>query len=122
MIGELLDLIQRQKTLRDTWHPECPWVFHRNGQPIKYFRKAWRTACRKAGVPDRLFHDARRSAVRNLVRSGVPERVAMGITGHKTRDVFERYNIVSGGDLLDGAVKLDQYLQRWTETATVKES
>jgi integrase len=85
----------------------CRWVFHRNGRPIKTFIKAWRQACRDAGTPGKLQHDFRRTAVRNLVRAGVPERVAMQMTGHKTRSVFERYNIVSSGDLQAAAHSLD---------------
>ena len=74
---------------------------------IRHFRRTWLTACKAADCPGRIPHDFRRTAVRNLVRAGVPERVAMQITGHRTRSVFERYNIVSGDDLTSAAAKLD---------------
>jgi integrase len=85
----------------------CPWVFHREGKQVKSFRRSWLTACRKAGVPGKIPHDFRRTAVRNLVRAGVPEGVAMKMTGHKTRSVFERYNIVNDADLEKAAKRLD---------------
>ena len=73
------------------------------------FNKAWRRARVATGCPGRIPHDFRRTAVRTLVRAGVPERVAMQLTGHKTRSVFDRYHIVSGGDLRDAARRLDTY-------------
>jgi integrase len=71
------------------------------------FKRAWARACRKAGLPGMLRHDMRRSAVRNMVNVGTPERVAMTVTGHKTRAVFDRYHIVSPSDLQDVARRLD---------------
>ena len=74
------------------------------------WRKTWRTACEAAGVPQLVLHDCRRTAVRNLVRAGVPDKVAMTFTGHRTRSVFDRYNIVSERDLHDAGAKLAAYV------------
>jgi integrase len=108
-------LLEAQKAEHERLKAEgviCPWVFNRSNRKVKgkritTFIKAFRAACTKAGCPGRIPHDLRRTAVRNLVRAGVPERVAMQMTGHKTRSVFERYNIVSECDLVDAAKKLN---------------
>jgi len=95
----------------------CPWVFfNTSGGKIGRFQRSWKSACKTAGLapeegePDRLFHDLRRSGARNLIRAGVTEAVAMRISGHKTRSVFERYNIVSERDLHEAARKLETYV------------
>jgi integrase len=113
---ELRDVLEGQRAKAETLKQKgiiCPWVFfveergRRKGRRIGDFKRNWKAACEAAGLPGRIFHDFRRTAVRNLVRAGVPERVAMQMTGHKTRSVFERYNIVSEGDLSEAAKKLD---------------
>jgi integrase len=101
-----------QDLLSDLWSKrrlDCPWVFNKGGKKIGSFRKAWTTACKKTGLEGMLFHDFRRTAIRNLVRAGVPERVAMMISGHKNRNVFDRYNIVSENDLKEAASKIAKY-------------
>jgi len=85
-----------------------PHVFHRAGKPIRDYYTAWRNACEKAGVPGRMVHDLRRTAVRNLERASVPRSVAMKLTGHKTEAVYKRYAIVSEADLAEGVSKLAQ--------------
>jgi integrase len=111
MTRDLRELLDKQRLITENLQRRlkvvCPRVFHRAGQPIKSFRVAFRTVCTGARCPGRILHDFRRTVVRNLVRAGIPKRVAMHITGHKTRSVFERYNIVSAGDLREAAKRLD---------------
>lgn len=87
----------------------CPYVFHRDGKQIRDPRKAWKKACIASGMPGLLQHDLRRSCVRNMIRAGIPERVVMQVSGHRTRSMLDRYNIISEEDLRAAAKKLDLY-------------
>jgi integrase len=117
LVGELWEIINRRHLVRfstdittGTLHV-YPWVFHREGQSIKDFRDAWNNACRKAGVEGMLFHDLRRTAVRNLLRAGVPQKTAMEMSGHKTTSVFLRYDIVDEADLRQAQEKMQAWLK-----------
>lgn len=85
MIGTMEEVLCAAKAEHDEYWPECNYVFHRLGVQLNDFRGAWESACERAGLADLQFHDLRRSGVRVLSRSGVPERVIMAVTGHKTR-------------------------------------
>lgn len=129
VLPELAALLERQRALTTALEREqgrvIPLVFHRHGAEMKDYYTAWRSALKRAQVKatkgaltlyaagdleKRIPHDMRRTAVRALVRAGVPEGVAMTITGHKTRAVFERYNITSGRDQDEAVAKLAEYL------------
>jgi len=112
-VGALADLIERRWqartfTRRDGTTGLAEHVFHRRGKPIRGFRDAWQKACTAAGHPGLLFHDLRRSAVRNLTAAGVDQAVAMRITGHKTVSVFQRYRIVADDDVRAALERTEQ--------------
>ena len=139
--GDLAELMKRRRAERQVETKGgvalSAYVFHRKGEPIGDFRKAWSTACvaarlgqfvcdrcnktmachrcekckGEARYTGRIFHDLRRTAVRNMVRAGVPERVAMTIIGHKTRAIFDRYNIVNEADLREAMQRTQGFLK-----------
>jgi len=102
---------RRTRELERATGQVIPWVFHRDGRPIRYFRRSWLTACAAAQVPQRIPHDFRRTAVRNLERAGVPRSAAMKMVGHKTEAIYRRYAIADETLLREGAAKLEALLQ-----------
>ena len=92
-----------------------------DGIPVRRWRTAWRTACQSAGVPTRFLHDCRRTAARNLIRANVPERVAMLLTGHKSRAIFDRYNIINEQELLDAGDQLVAYLAQQAQAVPARQ-
>ena len=131
--GDMEEWLRRQKVYRDEHFPECEFVFfwypvdceiapiskkgHGGrrtvpGSKIKSFYDSWRAAVKNAGFPELLFHDLRRSAVRNMVEKiGMSEKRAMEISGHKTRSCFERYHIVSLADIQESGQKMDKWIK-----------
>lgn len=104
-------------------HPKCTLIcVYDDGDEIKdtKFYSDWRPACERAGVPDLLFHDLRRTAARNMVSAGIPDSTARAITGHKTRAMFDRYNIVVEGDIRRATEKLESSKSRRSTEISVK--
>jgi len=84
------------------------------------FRKTWCRARQAAKCAFLLVHDFRRSAVKNLIRARVPEKVAMEITGHRTRSVFDRYHIVDESDMRAALEQTQAYLDNDTSELKVR--
>jgi integrase len=118
LVGNVSEIIKAQESTRLVETPDgsvkvSNFIFHRKGEPLGDFKRAWHSALAEAGfsyrekLPNgkqrtrytRCFHDFRRTAARNLIRAGVREGVAMSVTGHRTRLVFDRYNITSNDDV-----------------------
>lgn len=114
MTAELRALLERlhaEHEARKKTGTILPWVFVRKiggeWKRIADFKKAFETACRKAGCPGKMLHDFCRTGIRDHIRAGIPERVVMRITGRKTPSIVARYNIVSPNDIQDAARRID---------------
>jgi len=132
---DLLSLVFEQWASKED---VCPYVFHLEGKKISNFRKAWNRSCREAGLgygyrisikyaekweekglePGPIYHDLRRTAVREMDRAGVSRKVAMMRTGHKTESVYNRYNIGTEADLKNAAQQLEAYRKGSSENNT----
>jgi integrase len=111
----LEEVLRRQRRWVAEWErlegALCVAVFPWRGRPMQKLRRSWKNACRAAGLPDRLVHDFRRTAVRNLIRAGVQQAIAMKITGHKTGSIFRRYLIVDEELLAQATGAVAHYLE-----------
>jgi hypothetical protein len=102
LVGNLESLIEKRWEER-----QGDYIFHQgDGRPVGRIEHNWRTACERAGMPDKLFHDLRRSAVRNAIESGLSERHTMALCGHKTNHMLHRYHIVVERDLREAMLAM----------------
>jgi len=114
--GPLKAIIHRRLGVRRL---ACSYIFSRAGRQMGDFRKAWKSVCREVGLSEKLPYDLRRTAVRNMVRAGVDPSVAMKISGHRTRAVFDRYNIIDERNLRDALTKTTTYLESLPDALVV---
>jgi integrase len=131
LAGDLKEIIDRRRKAREyvtlSGVGISAHVFHRNGRPINrtIFGKRWRRACVRAGLGQRVkdekgvvryvgrhFHDFRRTAARNMIRAGVPQSIAMRVTGHDTEAMFRRYDIADDRDKAAALAAARQFVER----------
>jgi integrase len=115
--GDMMDYLSAAKAQRDEFFPESRWVFSRAGEPIASYRDQWDSACERAGCSGLLFHDLRRTAVRNMTRiHGIDRATAKKISGHLTDSMFSLYDIIDEDDIKAAKRKVDA-----TRTAPFKD-
>jgi len=108
--GPALEILKAQRAA----NPDSEYVFTRKGEPIKDFRRAWKTALKKAGLvagrKGHVFHGTRRGVATNLMRARVDVKTAMAITGHKDDKIFRKYQQVAESDVRAAGKTLEAYL------------
>jgi len=112
LVGELAEIIARRRAARAVTAKGgvmlSEFIFHRDGLPIGDMRKAWKTACKLAGVSGRVFHDLCRTFARNADNDGVSRSVAKDIMGRKTEAIYARYRIVAQGEKISALLRMQQ--------------
>jgi integrase len=116
LVGELREIIENRLKER---RPDCPYVFHRDGKPIKSFRRAFKAACKDAGLTGLVPHDMRRSAIRNMRKAGIGESDGMKISGHRTNSIYKRYDIVDEQDQRRTMERVQEHLKAEMEQRKV---
>lgn len=115
LVGEMLAVVERQKVRRrvevNGVIEMCPYIFHRAGEcvPVGEFRKRWKSACRKAGRPGHFFHWLRRFACRAMRDAGIPQVVAMKVSGHKTDSMWRRCALADETDMREALARVAQF-------------
>ena len=108
IVGTIREVIERRQDKRQL---HCEFVFHRNGRPIRHFRKGFKAAAKDIGCEGLLPHDMRRSAVRNFRRSGLSEHEGMALSGHRTAAIYRRYDIIAEEDLAESMKRVDEHVK-----------
>jgi integrase len=112
LVGELAEIIGRRRSARavktDTGVMLSEFIFHRDGLPVGDMRKAWRTACKLAGVCGRLFHDLCRTFARDADNHGVSRSVAKEVMGRKTEAIYARYRIVAEDEKASALLRMQR--------------
>jgi len=109
LVDALKDIIQRRIKARGVI---CPYIFHRKGKQIKLFRRGFNTAVKTAALAGLVPHDMRRSAVRNYRKGGLSETEGIMLSGHKTRSVYDRYNIIDEENSREAMKRAQEYLKQ----------
>lgn len=119
LYGELRAWVDMAYSAREL---DCPFIVSWKGQGITEVKTAWNKARERAGVPKLLIHDLRRTAARNMIRAGVPEKQVLMIVGWKTRTMLDRYNIVDERDMQMAGEKLARYLEERSKVRSTERS
>lgn len=119
LYGDLLPWLCAEFERHKQESPDCLFIVSFRDRSIKETKTGWKRACAEVGLPNLLIHDLRRSALRLMIRAGVPTKVAMLLSGHKTMSVFHRYDIIDEADVQNAGAKMAAYLKEVTKEVTV---
>jgi integrase len=114
------DMIPLVQAAYQTRNPECPHMFQKHGKRLRSFRTAFENARKRLGLESVIFHDLRRTAVRNMERAGIPRTIARQVSGHLTESVYIRYAIGAEKDALEVGDKMTNFHREERARATAE--